>query len=398
MMAKTPAQTSPTPALESSPVPAPVRVPQAVLDDLKRRLARMRWPDAAPGEAWGQGTDLGYLKDLVGYWRDGYDWRKREAYLNTYPWFQAEIGGKTLRFIHARGKGPNPTSLVLLHGWPDSVHRYLKLIPMLTDPARHGGDPEDSFDVIVPSLVGFSAGRGPSPHFMKDISGIVFRLMTDVLGYPRFGAAGGDGGSVLSQLLAVHHPEALIGLHLTDYGFHATMGEHPDLSGTERDYLREFQAWGFREGAYIMLQGTKPMTLAYGLSDSPAGFAAWIVEKMRAWSDCGGELETVFGKDEVLDNVMQYWLAGPTVHTVNYRDEFVSHSLRFDQEVGAPVGLALPPKDIGGVPPREFVQRNLKDIRRWTVLERGGHFAAMEFPGLLAPEMRAFFRDLKQAP
>lgn len=390
-----PVEISPVPVSESTPVSSPVHAPQAVLDDLNKRLGRTRWPDEPIGAGWSQGADTAYMKALVAYWLDGYDWRKREAYLNTFPWFQAEIGGKNLRYIHVRGQGANPTPIVLLHGWPDSVHRYLKLIPMLTDPARHGGDPQDSFDVIVPSLVGFSAGPGPSPHFMKDISEVVFRLMTGVLGYPRFASAGGDGGSALSQLMAVNHPEALIGLHLTDCGFHPTMGEHKDLSEAERKYLGEVQAWGYGEGAYVMVQGTKPMSLAYGLNDSPAGFAAWIVEKMRAWSDCGGDVETVFSKDEILDNVMQYWLTDPTVHTVSYRDEFVSPSLRFDQRLDVPVGLAFPPKDIGAIPPREFAQRNLKDIRRWSVLKRGGHFAAMEFPGLLAPEIRAFFHDLK---
>lgn len=390
-----PVENSSPPRSETSPVSSPVHAPQPALDDLARRLRRTRWPDEAAGAGWDQGTDLGFMKSLAGYWRDGYDWRKREAYLNTFPWFQAEIGGKTLRYIHVRGRGPNPTPIVLLHGWPDSVCRYLKLIPMLTDPARYGGDPADSFDVIVPSLVGFSASRGPSPHFMKDTSEVIYHLMSRVLGYERFASAGGDGGSALSQLLAVNHAEAIIGIHLTDPGYHATMGEHTDLSEAEQTYLREFQAWGYGEGAYIMVQGTKPMTLAYGLSDSPVGFAAWIVEKMRTWSDCDGDVESVFSKDEILDNVMQYWLADPTVHTVNYHDEFVSKSLRFDQSVEVPVGMALPPKDIGPVPPREFVQRNLKDIRRWTVLERGGHFAAMEFPKLLAPEIRAFFHDLK---
>lgn len=383
--------------VDATPVSSPVRVPQEVLDDLARRIRRTRWPDEVPGAGWSQGADMAYMKELARYWLEGYDWRRREAYLNAFPWFQAEIGGKRLRFIHARGRGPNPTPLVLLHGWPDSVHRYLKLIPMLTDPARHGGSAEDSFDVIVPSLVGFSASRGTSPHFIRDISETVFGLMTEVLGYPRFAAGGGDGGSPISQLMAVHHPEALIGLHLTDYGYHATMGEHKDLSEVERKYLQEFNAWGMPEGAYIMVQGTKPMTLAYGLSDSPVGFAAWIVEKMRGWSDCGGNVESVFGKDEILDNVMEYWLADPSVYTVSYRDEFLSRSLAFDQEVRVPVGMALPPKDIGPVPPREFAARHLKDIRRWSVLARGGHFAAMEFPGLLAPEIRAFFHDLKAA-
>ncbi|MCC7565860.1 MAG: alpha/beta hydrolase, partial [Methanomicrobiaceae archaeon] len=295
-------------------------------------------------------------------------------------------------------RGPDRIPLILFHGWPDSICRYLKVIPMLTDPARFGGDPADSFDVIVPSLIGDpGVSRSDKTQTLAKMAEITYRLMTEELGYERFAAGGGDGGSPLSQLLGVHHPESIIGLHLTDIGFPIAQANFPDLSDAEQQYLSALQAWGFFEGAYAMLQGTKPQTLAYGLSDSPAGYAAWIVEKFHAWSDCNGDLETVFTKDELLTNIMLYWTFGPSVRAVSYREEWVAPSLAPDQQVNVPVGLALPPGDpTSPVPPREYAERNLKDIRRWTVLERGGHFTAMEVPEIMAREIRAFFRPLRE--
>ena len=372
-----------------------INVPHAVLDDLQKRLADTRWPDEVEGVGWDYGTNLGYMKELVAYWQNNYDWRKQEAQLNKFAWFKAEVDGQEIRFIHERGKGPNPTPLILFHGWPDSICRYLKLIPMLTDPAKYGGDPHDSFDVIVPSLIGFSSTKTPSQHLLKDISELCWRLMTEALGYQRFAAGGGDGGSPLSQLLGVHHPDSMIGLHLTDIGYHATMAHHSDLSEAEQQYLGALQMMGFQEGAYAMVQGTKPQTLAYGLNDSPVGFAAWIIEKFRSWSDCDGELEKLYTKDELLTNIMLYWVNGPSVRAVSYREEWVSPSLKPDQQVDVPVGLAHPPKDINPIPPHEFAKRNLKNIQRWTVLAHGGHFVAWEYPRPMAEDIRAFFHDLK---
>jgi pimeloyl-ACP methyl ester carboxylesterase len=374
--------------------PFKVNIPQADLDDLQERLARTRWTDEIEGVGWDYGTNLGYMKELADYWQNHYDWRKQEARLNSFNWFKAEIDGVGLSFIHERGKGPNPTPLILFHGWPDSVCRYLKLIPMLTDPASYGGDPNDSFDVIVPSLIGFSTTKTPNKHLLKDTAELCWRLMTEGLGYQRFAAGGGDGGSPLSQLLGVHHPDSIIGLHLTDIGFHATMAHHSDLSEAEQQYLGTLQMAGFQESAYAILQGTKPQTLAYGLNDSPVGFAAWIIEKIRSWSDCDGELEKLYTKDELLTNIMLFWLNGPSVRSVSYREEWVSPSLKADQPVDVPVGLAHPPKDLYPIPPREFAERNLRNIQRWTVLAHGGHFVAMEFPELMAEDIRAFFHDL----
>ncbi|HWD45510.1 MAG TPA: epoxide hydrolase [Actinomycetota bacterium] len=376
--------------------PFRVDVPQAELDDLRDRLARTRWPDDYEGVGWDYGSDLATMKELATYWRDGYDWRRQEAYLNSFPHFTAALDGEELTFIHVRGTGPDPIPLLLLHGWPDSVCRYLKLIPLLTDPASHGGDPGICFDVVVPWLIGRYRGgsRAPRSGLFRHIAEQLWTLMTRELGYQRFGAAGGDGGSVLAQLLGVHHPDSILGAHLTDLGFTITFAQFPDLSEAEQRYFAELQGWSMQEGAYAMVQGTKPQTLAFGLSDSPVGFAAWIIEKFRTWSDCDGRLENVYTKDELLTNVMLYWLNGPTARSVSYREEFTSPSLAPNQQVGVPSALAVPPKDLGPIMPRELAARNLTDLRRYTVLPHGGHFAAMEYPDVVAQDVRAFFADL----
>ena len=326
----------------------------------------------------------------------GHDWRRQEAYLNSFPHYTAELDGEELTFIHVRGTGPDPIPLLLLHGWPDSVCRYLKLIPLLTDPASHGGDPGICFDVVVPWLIGRYRGgsRAPRSGLFRHIAEQLWTLMTRELGYQRFGAAGGDGGSVIAQLLGVHHSDSVLGVHLTDLGFTIAFAQFPDLSEAEQRYFGELQGWSMQEGAYAMVQGTKPQTLAFGLNDSPVGFAAWIIEKFRTWSDCDGRLENVYTKDELLTNVMLYWLNGPTARSVSYREEFTSPSLAPNQQVGVPSALAVPPKDLGPIMPRELAERNLTDLRRYTVLPHGGHFAAMEYPDVVAQDVRAFFADL----
>ena len=376
--------------------PFRVDVPQAELDDLRDRLARTRWPDDYEGVGWDYGTDLTTMKELATYWRDGYDWRRQEAYLNSFPHFTAELDGEELTFLHVRGTGPDPIPLLLLHGWPDSVCRYLKLIPLLTDPASHGGDPGICFDVVVPWLIGRYRGgsRAPRSGLFRHIAEQLWTLMTRELGYQRFGAAGGDGGSVIAQLLGVHHPDSVLGVHLTDLGFTIAFAQFPDLSEAEQRYFAELQGWSMQEGAYAMVQGTKPQTLAFGLNDSPVGFAAWIIEKFRTWSDCDGRLENVYTKDELLTNIMLYWLNGPTARSVSYREEFTSPSLAPNQQVGVPSALAVPPKDLGPIMPRELAERNLTDLRRYTVLPHGGHFAAMEYPDIVAQDVQAFFAGL----
>lgn len=380
----------------TTPQPFRLNVPQAVLDDLQKRLARTRWPDEIDGAGWDYGTNLAYMQQLVNYWQNDYDWRKQEAAINQFPQFTTQIDGEEVRYIHVRGKGTNPIPIILFHGWPDSICRYLKLIPMLTDPAQFGGDPNDSFDVIIPWVFDFS-GNPQKPirqHLLGQVAEHHWRLMTEVLGYERFAAGGGDGGSPISQLIAVHHPESIIGLHLTDIGFQATRAEYDDLSEVEQGYLKAVEGRGYAEGAYAMMLGTKPQTYTYGLNDSPVGWASLVIEKFRTWSDCDGDVEANYTKDDLLTNIMLYWVSD-AIDPRGYREEWTNASLEPKQSIDVPVGLAQPPKDLNPVTPREFAQRNLKNIQRWTVLPRGGHFVAMEFPVPVAEDMRAFFRPLR---
>jgi len=280
-----------------------IAIPQGTLDDLRARLAHTRWPDEVEGAGWDYGTNLQYMKELTDYWQHTYNWRKQEAELNTFAQFKAEVDGIGIHFIHIRGKGPNPTPLLLLHGWPDSFYRFHKIIPLLTDPARYGGNPEDSFDVIVPSLPGFGFSDRPNfPGGVKSLrtAELLSKLMTERLGYARYAVSGGDIGSRVTRLLALAHPEQVLGIHLTDIGFPREIAFPPDVpnhSPAEGRFLGSVGMWFFQEGAYAALQTTKPQTISYALSDSPAGLAAWIVEKFRAWSDCNGEIEKSYTKD-----------------------------------------------------------------------------------------------------
>lgn len=374
-----------------------IDIPQPVLDDLRERLAHTRFPDEVEGTGWDYGTNLGYMEEIIDYWQHTYDWRAQEAELNRYPHFRTEIDGIGIHFVHEQGKGPDPLPIILTHGWPDSFYRYYKIIQMLADPARFGGDSADSFDVIVPSMPGYGFSDRPHERGMTSarIADLWARLMTDVFGYERFAAGGGDIGSGVSQLLALAHPESVVGLHLTDPGFFSLDPGLPDLSEGERRYLDAIQQLWMQEGAYSMMQSTKPETLAYALFDSPAGLAAWILEKFRSWSDCDGEIERRFSKDELLTSIMIYWTTGTIASSVRLYYENM-HALPLDfleERIDVPVGMAVFPKDFIP-PPREWVERRL-NVQRWTEMPRGGHFTAMEEPELLVQDIRAFFRPLR---
>jgi pimeloyl-ACP methyl ester carboxylesterase len=374
-----------------------IAVPQTTLDDLHERLARTSWPDVAENAGWNYGTNLDYLKELVEYWQHSYDWRTQEAKLNQFAQFRADIDGQGIHFIHERGKGPNPTPLLLTHGWPDSFYRFYKLIPLLTDPASYGGDSADAFDVIVPSLPGFGFSAHPAhPLTMGQTAELWVTLMRDVLGYPRYVAAGGDFGSGITQLQALAHPEALIGIHVTDLGFYNLYSpQQPDLSEAERHYLGAQQGWFFSEGAYGMIQGTKPQTLAYGLNDSPVGLASWIIEKFHAWSDCDGNVEHSYSKDELLTNIMLYWVTQSIRSSFGYYRDMMTPKIQPGQHIEVPAAFARFPKDLPGInPPRELAERHLR-IARWTLMPRGGHFPPLEEPELLAEDIRAFLRPLR---
>jgi pimeloyl-ACP methyl ester carboxylesterase len=376
--------------------PFKIAIPQATLNDLHERLARTRWPDEVEGAGWSYGTNLDYLKSLVAYWQHEYDWRKQEATLNRYTQFRTDLDGLSFHFIHERGKGPKPLPIILTHGWPDSFYRMHKIIPMLTDPESFGGNAADSFDVIVPSIPGFGFSdpvRKPG-WTMKQTGELWANLMRDVLGYQRYAAAGGDWGSPISQLLALNNPATVIGIHLTDIGFQATMNLDPSsLTPVEQEYLRAKQQSFFQEGGYVMIQSTKPQTLAYGLSDSPVGLAAWIIEKFYGWSDIDGALERKYTKDELLTNIMIYWVTQTINPSIRfYYEESHAPSLKTGQRVEVPVAMALFPKDTPA--PRALAERTLR-IERWTEMPRGGHFPALEEPELLVEDLRAFYRSLR---
>ena len=374
-----------------------IQIPEDVLIDLKYRLDHIRWPDQLENVAWERGTEKGYLQSLVSYWSEQYDWRAQETELNRLPQFRCTVDGVDVHFIHEHGRGPNPLPIILTHGWPDSFIRYKKMIPLLADPARYGGDPNDAFDVIVPSIPGFGFSGKPTVGGVNNstVSELWAKLMTEELGYETFAAAGGDMGSGVTRYLAAIHPELLVGIHVTDIGIIRqlmTAHDEASLSKEELQYKADVQKWIVEEGGYISLQATKPQTLAYGLSDSPVGLAAWIVEKFRSWSDQDCEFDKKFGNDELLTNIMIYWITntiGPSAH--RYFEN--THSLPQLGRIDVPTGVALFPSDVL-LPPREWAEKNL-NIMRWTHMPRGGHFAAMEEPELLAEDIRAFFRQFR---
>ncbi|KKI88061.1 epoxide hydrolase family protein [Shouchella clausii] len=374
-----------------------IQVSDEILNDLQYRINHIRWPDQLENADWERGTELNYLKSLVSYWRDHYDWRAQEAKLNRFSQFRCKIDGIDVHFVHERGKGPDPLPLILTHGWPDSYLRYHKIIPLLTDPASHGGNPEDSFDVIVPSLPGFGFSSRPKHLGVNNfrVAEMWAKLMTEKLGYSKFAAAGGDIGSGVTRYLAANHPERLYGIHLTDIGIIRDLIASSDqgtLSEEERQYKNKASAWMAQEGGYMSIQSTRPQTLAYGLSDSPVGLAGWMTEKFRSWSDCNGDLAQKFSEDELLTHIMVYWVTntiGSTAHM--YYDN--AHSLPPIGYIEVPTGLALFPADIL-LPPKEWAMRNLNVIR-WTSMPRGGHFTALEEPELFADDIRAFFRSFR---
>ncbi|WP_025719295.1 epoxide hydrolase family protein [Paenibacillus sp. 1-18] len=374
-----------------------IHIADEVLVDLKRRLQHIRWPDQLENSGWDRGADLTYLKSLVSYWREQYDWREHESQLNRFSQFCCHINGIDVHFVHECGKGPNPIPIILTHGWPDSYLRYQKIIPLLTDPASYGGDPKDSFDVIVPSLPGFGFSSSPDHPGVNNyqVSEMWAKLMTKELGYGKFAAAGGDIGSGVTRYLASNHPELLFGIHLTDIGIIRdllTSHEQVKLSEEELQYKKRALEWISLEGGYMSIQSTRPQTLAYGLSDSPVGLAGWIIEKFRAWSDCGGDLRQRFSEDELITHIMVYWLTNTIGSSTRMYYEN-SHSLPPLGYIKVPTGVALFPADIV-LPPKDWAVRNL-NITRWTNMARGGHFTAMEEPELLAQEIRAFYKPYR---
>lgn len=386
--------------MSERPVPFTLHVPDLALADLRERLARTRWPDQAPGEPWAFGADLAYMRDLADYWQGRFDWRAQEARLNAFPQYTVPLHGIELHFLHVPGQGPDPCPLLLLHGWPGSVFEFLELIPRLTDPARFGGDPADAFTVVAPSLPGFGLSFAPGqPRFSAEaMADGLAELMTGILGYSRFATQGGDWGSFVASRLGFAYPDRLLGIHLNLLPIRRDPAMVADPTPEERAYLDELAAWLKEETGYQWIQGTRPQTLAFALTDSPVGLAAWIVEKFRAWSDCDGDLERVFPKDHLLANIGLYWFTGAIGSSFwpYYARLHGPWPIPDGRTVDVPVGYAQFPREILR-PPRSLAARTFTDIRRWSAMERGGHFAAMEQPEALAEEVRAFVRPLRQS-
>jgi pimeloyl-ACP methyl ester carboxylesterase len=379
--------------------PFTLTVPQSVLDDLHERLRRTRWPGEITASGWTYGSDLAYMKDLVAYWLDGYDWRRHEAALNRLPQFVAPVDGLDIHFVHVRGVGPNPLPLLISHGWPGSFSEMAAVIRPLADPAAHGGDPADAFDVVVPSLpgYGFSAPATEPGMTPRTIARVFASLMTDVLGYRRFGAQGGDWGAVITAALGYDHPDRVAGIHLNMLGVRPNTGPGtPPITEEEQAFLKAGEAWRAEETGYQQIQGTRPQTLAYALTDSPAGLAAWIVEKFRAWSDCHGDLGSRFTKDQLLTNIMIYWLSGCIGSSVRlYYEARHGEGIQLgpNERIATPAGYANFPGEPFH-PIRSWAERAL-NIVHWTDMPRGGHFAAMEEPELFVQDVRAFFRKVR---
>ncbi len=372
-----------------------IRVPDPVLADLQDRLQRTRLPDQVEGTGWDAGFPVDYLRDLVGHWRDAYDWRAQESALNRQPHFRTRIDGQSIHFVHARSDHPDAFPVLLVHGWPGSFVEFSGVVPRLTDPQAHGAEAGDALDVVVPSLPGYGYSEPPrTPGWDVERIARAFVTLMARLGYRRYGVQGGDWGAQITTRMALADPEHCVGLHLN-----MPLGARPDdptPSGPrEREDLAAMERFQREESAYAALQGTKPQTLGAALNDSPAGLLAWIVEKFRTWSDCDGDPEQSFSRDQLLTNVMLYWVtqtaaSSARLYWESRRSGTLSRPLPF---VDVPTGIARYPKEILRWP-RSWVERQYH-VTHWADMPRGGHFAAMEQPALFADDVAVFFRTVR---
>ncbi len=357
-------------------------VPDAALADLRERLARTRWPDEPPLEPWSTGTSVAYLRDLAEYWRDGFDWRGQEAKLNALPQYTMAIDGIELHFIHLPGDRPDALPLLISHGWPGSVFEFMRLIPLL----------RGRFSLVLPSLPGYTLSFKPGQRrfAIEDIADLYAKLMGE-LGYARFGAQGGDWGAFVASCLGHRHPERVAGIHINLLG----VRREPDLAHEYPEYHAQLAHFLREETGYQAIQGTKPQTLAFALTDSPVGLAAWVAEKFRSWTDCGGTIENAVSRDAMLANIALYWFTGAIGSSFwpYFARMHGPWPIPAGEKVTVPTGYVEFPKEILR-PPRGLAEKTYSNIRRWTVESKGGHFAAMEQPEVLAREVRAFFDAL----
>ncbi len=376
--------------------PHRISVPQADVDDLRERLIRTRWAGDLPGTGWSRGVPAGYLRELATYWATEYDWRAQEAELNAYPQFITTIDGTTVHFLHVRSVEPNARPLLLLHGWPGSIVEFLDMIGPLTEPQHHGGNAEDAFDLVIPSLPGYGfSGPLTEAGWTDGRTAAALAELMDRLGYRRYGVQGGDVGAFIAPLIGGLVPDRVTGVHLNALVTFPT-GDPADMAAmteADRGRLAAMQEWQQRSGAYMQLQGTRPQTIAHALTDSPAGLLAWIVDKFQDWTDPAAALpEDAVDRDRILTDVSIYWFtatAGSAAHT--YYERFNDPAMRMPRERSAvPTAVAVFPTD---VTVRPFAAK-ASNLVRWSEFSRGGHFAALEAPDLLTADVREFFRDL----
>ncbi len=378
--------------------PFTINVSDEVIADLRARISNTRWPEKSPATPWEQGTDLLYLQDLLAYWADGFAWRTQEDWLNSFHHFRADIDGIGIHFVHERAVSGKGIPLVLTHGWPSCFAEYLPLVPFLTNPAAHGiAGP--GCDVVIPSLPGYGFTERP------DRTGVTSRYTADLwhrlmhgLGYSRYGAQGGDFGAGVTTFMALDNPDPMLGIHLSNLDVAPYLGrESRPLSQSEQAYLAQFERWREDDRGYGAIQSTRPQTVGYGLNDSPAGLAAWLIEKWRAWSDSGGNLDATFSRDFLLTVVTLYWVSHTITSSMrDYADNRWLAALGPGDRITVPTAIAVFANQLvdDGCPPREWAER-LYNVRRWSPMRKGGHFAPAEQPELLARDIAAFFGDLR---
>ncbi|MEU7900673.1 epoxide hydrolase family protein [Nonomuraea sp. NPDC049152] len=379
--------------------PFQITVSDDVLTDLRARLARTLYTTASDEAYWAAGVDPGYLRELVSYWADGFDWRAVETALNNFPHYVADVDGRRVHFVHVRGRraegAPEPLPLVLTHGWPSSFVEMLRVSRLLADPAAHGGDPADAFDVVIPSLPGFLFSDLPRGLFTRrGVAETWHALMTETLGYPRFGAFGGDIGGGVTQWLGALYPGEVAGVHITSAVVTTDFEESPPTA-EEKAFLDALDAYDVTDQGYSEIMCTRPDTIAAALMDSPAGLVAWIVDKYRDWSDCGGDLEKSWDKDTILTVATLYWATG-TIGS-SFRQYYDYANNRPVPRIGVPAAVTLSHEPAFANFPRSLAERLYADLRHWSVPQRGGHFMAHEEPEQVARELREFFRPLRSA-
>jgi len=379
--------------------PFTINIPQANLDDLRDRLARTRWPDELPGVGWSYGVSLAYLKELAEYWRTAYDWRTWEAKLNQFPQFTTEIGGQNVHFLHVRSPEPNALPLILTHGWPGSVAEFLEIIGPLSDPRAHGGDSADAFHLVIPSIPGFGfSGPTQATGWTTDRTAKAWAELMNRLGYARYGAQGGDWGAFVAPALGRIAADQVVGVHVNaaTVGF-IPYGEVPpdelaSFTDAEKGRLERLGRFMSEGNGYFQIQATRPQTLAYGLSDSPVGQLAWIVDKFKEWTHSSAELpEGAVDRDHMLTNVMLYWLTGTAGSSARLYYENMHSGSWGEQPSTTPTGVAAFAEDVAI---RRYAEYG-NNIVHWSDFERGGHFAAMEVPDLLVGDVRTFFRRFR---